>query len=476
MDLKNKMVRLSDLSPRCLLRALIREGWMIAACAAIFAMAASLYISWFHQPLYQTVMVYAVTPRESSISVSNHITASKEVAAVMTELLKEDVITEKLAAVNPDLENFAGTIEAVHVSDTNLISVTAKAESPEQSFLALDTLVEVFPELSDYLSADSVARVIRRPVVSAYPINAVNVRSRMVKWGLLGAMAMAALVLWLSIARETVQTKEGARRLLDASIVATVGHERKNRTLRAALKNANRGLQVFAPTTSAAYTEQINSICTRLEQEHASKGLRTFLVTGVGENEGKSTIAANVAAMLAMKGNKVALLDGDLRKPAMKKFFDEAYQSDLGVDLLLNLPYSRENFKRCMVRHKRLGLYMFFAGGPDKKSLKLLTGENMRLCLMDMEVFDYVIIDTPPMGFFPDAEAMADLADAALLVVRQDYTPACDINDAADTLRKTRARFLGCVLNDMDAAPLTGHGYGYGYGYGYGDKTGRKKN
>ena len=476
MDLKNKMVRLSDLSPRCLLRALLREAWMIAACAAIFAMAASLYVSWFHQPLYQATMVYAVTAREGSVNTSNHITVSKEVAAVMAELLKEDVITEKLSAANPALADFSGTIEARQVGETNLISVTARADGPEQAFLALDTLVEVFPDLSDYLSANSVAQMICRPTVSAYPINAVNVRSQMVKWGALGAMAMAALVLWLSIARETVQTREGARRLLDAPIVATVGHERKNRTLRAALKNANKGLQVFAPTTSAAYTEQINSICTRLEQEQVSKGLRTFLVTGVGENEGKSTIAANVAAMLAMKGKKVALLDGDLRKPAMKKFFDGAYQSDFGVDLLLNVPYSHENFKRCMVRHKRLGLYMFFAGGPDKKSLKLLTGENMRRCLRDLEAFDFVIIDTPPMGYFPDAEAMAELADAALLVVRQDYTPACDINDAADTLRKTKARFLGCVLNDMDSGPLTSYGYGYGYGYGNGDKSGRKKN
>ena len=476
MDQNNNTLRLSELSLRCLLRALLREIWTIAACAAIFAMAASLYISWFHQPLYQASMTYAVTTREGSVATSDNISASKEVTAVMTELLKEDVITERLAAANPALEDFQGTIEATQVGETNLISVTAKADGPEQAFLALDTLVEIFPELSDYLSANSVAQVIRRPTVSAAPINAVNVRSLMVKCGLLGAVAMAALVLFISISMETVQTKDGARRLLDAPIVATVGHERKNRTLRAALKNATKGLQVFAPTTSAAYTEQINSICTRLEQEQASRGLRTFLITGVGENEGKSTIAANVAAMLAMKGKKVALLDCDLRKPAMKKFFDEAYQSDFGVELLLNVPYSRENFNRCMLRHKRLGLYMFFAGGPDQKSLKLLTGENMRRCLQDMEIFDYVIIDTPPMGFFPDAEAMAELVDAALLVVRQDYTPACDINDAADALRKTHARFLGCVLNDMDSGPLTSYSYGYGYGYGYGDKSGRKKN
>ena len=225
MDLKNNMVRLSDLSPRCLLRALLRDGWMIVACAAIFAMSASLYFSWFHQSVYRANMTYAVTAREGSVTTSSSIAFSKEVTAVMTELLKEDIITEKLAAENPALADFRGTIEATQVEETNLISVSAIAETPEQAFLALDTLVDVFPELSDYLSANSVAQVIRRPTVSAYPANAVNVRNQMIKFGMLGAMAMAALLLWLSIARETVQTKEGARRLLDVSIVATVGHE-----------------------------------------------------------------------------------------------------------------------------------------------------------------------------------------------------------------------------------------------------------
>ena len=460
MDIKTKMVRVSDLSPRCLGRMLVRNLWLIAAGAAILAMAASLYLSWFRTPVYQASMTYAVTAREGSVASGSNVTASKEVAAVMTELLGTDVIAQKLPTVHEKLAGFGGVIRAEQVGETNMIAVTAQASTAEQAFLALDALVKIFPELSDYLSETSVAQVIRNPVVSQYPINAVSERSMMIRWGAMGAAAMMALLVWLSIARETVQTREGARRLLDASILATVDHERKNRTLRAALKNVNKGLQVFAPTTSAAYTEQINGICTRLEQENAARGHRVFLVTGVGENEGKSTIAANVAAMLAMKGRKVALLDGDLRKPAMKKFFEGAYQTDLPFDKLLSQPYSRENLKRCMVRHKRLGLHMCFAGGSDSRSLRLLTGDTMKSCLEALEKFDFILIDTPPMGFFPDAEAMAGLADASMLVVRQDYTPACDINDAVDSLKKCRAKFLGVVLNDMDSRRLGSYGYG----------------
>ena len=96
MDIKTKMVRVSDLSPRCLGRMLVRNLWLIAAGAAILAMAASLYLSWFRPPVYQASMTYAVTAREGSVASGSNVTASKEAAAVMTELLGTDVIAQKL--------------------------------------------------------------------------------------------------------------------------------------------------------------------------------------------------------------------------------------------------------------------------------------------------------------------------------------------------------------------------------------------
>mgnify|MGYP003300344897 CR=1 FL=1 len=135
MDIKTKTIRMSDLSPRCLLRMLVRNLWLIAASGAIFAMASSLYLSWFRAPVYQASMTYAVTAREGSIAASNHVTASKEVAAVMAELLRTDVIAQKLPTVHEKLEHFSGVIEAEQVGETNMIAVTARAASAEDAFL-----------------------------------------------------------------------------------------------------------------------------------------------------------------------------------------------------------------------------------------------------------------------------------------------------------------------------------------------------
>ena len=93
--------------------------------------------------------------------------------------------------------------------------------------------------------------------------------------------------------------------------------------------------------------------------------------------------------------------------------------------------------------------------------------------IRQLRVFDFVIIDSPPMGMFPDAEVLADKVDASMLIVRQDYTAACDVNDAIDALRQYHAAFLGVVLNDMIDSIRGNYGYGSKYGggkYGYAGK------
>lgn len=466
----NKQLRLEDVSAFCVARMVVYHLWMVAAAAAICAMCMSMYCDFLHQPAYQAGVTYAVTAKQTTYGTSRNNAVSQEVIAVITELIGTDVLQEEIQQYSADLADFDGTLQASRVGESNMIVVTATADNPEQAYQATEALVAILPEFSDFISGNAVLQLMQNPTVSPSPVNGLNARKLCLYVAVAGAGMMIALLAWFSISRETIQTRTGARHLLDAPVIAAIGHEQKNRTLRAMLKKTNKGLQVFAPSTSFAYSEQINTICARLEHEAQAHQSKIFLVTGVGENEGKSTIAANVAALLAMKGKNVALVDADLRKPALYRFFDGAYQSELPLNRLLEESYSRENVLQCMQRHPKLGLYMLFSTGMRGSQSQLLTGETMQLLLQQLRVFDYVILDTPPMGFFADTEALADLVDASLLVVRQDYTAACDVNDAADALRASSSRFLGCVLNDMRGHGLGAKGYGYGYGYGYGTK------
>ena len=136
-------------------------------------------------------------------------------------------------------------------------------------------------------------------------------------------------------------------------------------------------------------------------------------------------------------------------------------------------------------RYKRTGLFLLLEKHNTSNSGDLLSSENMRTLLNWARTeFDLVVLDLPPMSVVSDSETVTDLADASLLVVRQDTARTPGINKAVAALESGKATLLGCVLNNVYSTFLSsGQGYRYGsyghyshYGnYGsYGEKASRK--
>ena len=249
MNEQKREFNFSYISPLCLLRALVRNCWMIIATALVFAMVTSFVLSWFYKPEYQASMTYAVNSRTTSSTTTSNLTSTREVAAVLSELAGTELMHEGIQAADPRLENFDGAIVANQLGESNFILVTATASSPEEALLALHALVEVFPTLADYIASRSVLNILQNPTVSPVPSNQVNTGKATKVAAIVGAILMIALLCYFSVRGETIQTRSGARQLLDAPIVASVNREWKNRTLKTIIKNTNKQVQVFAPTT-----------------------------------------------------------------------------------------------------------------------------------------------------------------------------------------------------------------------------------
>ena len=467
--------KLSHISIRCLLKSLLKNLWMLVATALIFSMCTTLYLQRGYIPLYRSTATYAVMSRNTETSSYGSQAAATELSSVIAKLAETEMVRGSIREYSPKLSGFSGTITATQAAESNLLTVSVTSDSPETSFLAIQAFQEVFPTIIGYVSSNCVAEIIRNPSVSASPINYVNTSAASRKAAIIGAVLMGLIICGISIQRETIQTRSGARHLLDADIIASIHRVRRPLSLRSLLPGKGfslrylfRGapIQVFSPTISFSYSEQINTVCTTIENDIAANGSKIFLITSVDENEGKSTIAGNLAAAMAMRGKRVALLDCDLRNPSINRFFGGNYTPAIPLNRLLTQKLTRETLTQAMIRHERLGLYMFLPTGSDKRCTELLSSPYMESLMNQLRIFDVVIVDTPPMGYFADTEVLMDNVDASMLVVRQDRTPACDINDAADVLRGSDSRFLGCILNDMTSSITEGQSYGYGYGYG----------
>jgi capsular exopolysaccharide synthesis family protein len=195
------------------------------------------------------------------------------------------------------------------------------------------------------------------------------------------------------------------------------------------------------------------------------RGVRVVMVTSAVAGEGKTLTATNLAIVLsASYGRQVLLIDADLRRPSLHQVFNTVSLAGLG-DILSGVG---EVPPLVQITPK---LTLLTAGRPNADPLGGLTSDRMRQLLQEArDAFDFVIIDTPPVGLLTDANLLASMVDVALLVVRATSTPYDLVKRAADAIG--RHRIAGVVLNR--AEPTYGHNYHFYAGY-YGDDRGPRR-
>lgn len=461
--------RWSELNPLCLLLRLGRNFLLILMTGLIVVMLAAAAVQTFHENEYTASATLAVNVKSGSYStVLADLSASSEIASTFTQLFQSDMFRQ-LAGSSLETGSLSGTLTASVIPETNLLTLSVTAASPTDAFRTLQLMLENYDTLSAHAFQNIILKELNSPTLPTAPSNPVNLGSICKKGFVLGAGLMVVLLLLFAVRDDTVQTTAAFRRKIDARLFAVLHHEEKNKTLKTKLKRANKGLLLTMPAAGFLFTEEVSRLAMKVEYAARKRGGKVLLVASAAENEGKSTVAANLALSLAQSGKKVLLIDADLHKAAQFKIFGHHPKAELSAVLRGQEPAAPE----LLPQHN---LYALFSTKTDQRAAELLSSSQMARLLADCrQSMDYIIIDTPPMLPFSDVEILADQADLSLLVVRQDTMPAAAINDMADTLRQGRADFLGCVFNDVRSVPFSSShpGYGsYGYGYGYGYQSG----
>ena len=209
----------------------------------------------------------------------------------------------------------------------------------------------------------------------------------------------------------------------------------------------------------SGYNEQFRSLRTRVLQAGEHQEVRTIVLTSVGIGEGKTMTSLNLAWLLAQtEGVRCLLIDSDLRQPCATHY--------LGIDLpvgLSELLSGEVSLEQAVVRLEPAGLYLLPGGRARDDVAEMLSGPTYASVLKEARrMFDYVIIDAPPLGIFTDASVLIDKADGALLVVRSGKTRYAIVDRLLGQL--PRERILGVVLNRADAH-LDSNAYYYQHRY-----------
>lgn len=229
--------------------------------------------------------------------------------------------------------------------------------------------------------------------------------------------------------------------------------------------------------------ESLNQL--RVALGYSGENVKTIMITSSLPNEGKSFVALNLWRMMANAGNKVVLIDCDLRNSSFRSKYNLTGEGDLrGIVHYLAGKADAED----VIYHTNIpnGYIIPVISNVSSPSM-LLEGRRFSM-LLDAcrQVFDYVIIDTPPLGAVADALNIVRQCDGSVLVVRSGEIPRKMVQDSIDMLRRTGKPFFGTVLNRVRVNHNTAGYYyrryyyygkyysryygGYGYGYGYGKK------
>ena len=195
----------------------------------------------------------------------------------------------------------------------------------------------------------------------------------------------------------------------------------------------------------------------------SSSGCRKIMFTSSNPRDGKTTTCVNIAITLAQAKMRVLLIDADMRKPTVHKYF--GLESRTGLSNALS---GMNKFDDCIKKvQKTENLWVITSGVLPPNPSELLSSTSMAQMLEKLEEsFDYIIIDSPPINVVTDALAMVKMVDGVIVVTAQNVTRYPELKKSIASLEFAEANIIGIVLNRVKASK-TRYGKSYNYSYKY---------
>ena len=368
-----------------------------------------------------------------------------------------------------------GSISVTQPKDTVLLKITANAGTPEEAQQLADAWVRALatqvqkiedpsgtgaPGVPQVLPVESAAV----PTAPASPNPRLNL--------MLGAVLGLGLALGYAMLRHTVDRRLRSKEEIEAQFqISVVGGVPVSQVLKKDARGGHGHLAVDAAVSAAngPASEAFRKLRTNLMYMNVDNPPRVVVVTSPLPGDGKSTVAANLAAAIDSSGENVVLIDGDLRRPTVATWFGLVEGVGLTDVLAGRIPV--EDALQTPVEHPNLRV--LGAGAIPPNPSELLGSQVMRQLLQKLSADALVLIDAPPLLPVTDAALLTANADGALVVVSAGKTLDTQLGSALDHLSDVEAKALGVVLNRVSPRDA-GNGY-YDQYSGYYTQPGRRR-
>ena len=400
-------------------------------------------------------MAYAVKSEKIFRDFDNQMEAVKKVLLENIASAKE-ALQYDLALVNNKINEAENSIKQLPEDQQELIKIKRKYDLSDNiysTFLQKRSEADIVKaaNLSDIHFIDP-AKDIGGGLVG--PKTSVNYVLAL----FLGLLIPLLFVFGIFFINNSIQNTEDISKLTQIPLIGVIG-----------LSNDKTDLAVYDKPKSAL-SESFRAVRSSLQflyKQQKLDGAKTLMITSSVSGEGKTFCSLNIATVFALSEKKTVILGLDLRKP---KLFDEFnLTNEVGV---VNYLIKQKTVDE-IINHTHVPFLDVITSGPiPPNPAEMVMSDGMKELIEELKKkYDYIILDTPPVGLVSDALELAQYCDVTLYIVRQNFTKKDMITLLNNRVKRGELNNTSIILNGFQNKAKYGAGYGYGYGYGYGNTT-----
>lgn len=443
--------------------------WISLVCGLLFASVSFAYFHITFQPRYRSEVKFTITPLVSSdasngasvYSFNYNATLAKQMASTFPHIINSGIMNDIIAN---DLQRpFNGALSAEAVTDTNIFEVSVTSTSAQDAYDIIQSVIRNYPKVAEYVVGDTRMNVIEgsEPMLAQKPYNEGEYYPNVALFAVFGVLIGVIAAVFDMKFRRIVVSRHDIESNFNGKCICEIPIVKRKRT-----SNADAMLKI-GPSLSG-FSESIRVLKQRVRSILKKDGAKVVCITSSTPNEGKTTVAYNLARSLSGGEDRVLLIDMDLHNRDIQNNLNRKKGvSDAGItDVAAGKVGAAD-----VINSISDTFDVIFAG---EENIKFRKSRFAPIFEFVRQQYDYVIVDMSTCGIISETVSIADLCDEVLFVVRANTVSPDKVYNSLKDMAFSDVKMMGFVLNCVDQS--SGEGiykyYGrYGSNYGYGGEA-----